>query len=215
MNLIDKILDIIYPPFCGICGKGKNTFLCKKCEEKLKREAVWGKDQYEDKYFENHFYVFKYDGMIRNIILNYKFNEKPYLYKSFVNFLNKYQKKYLQFDFYDIIIPVPISKKRLKLRGYNQSLLIAKDLAVELNTKIMNDILIKQKNNKPQSELNKISREQNVKDVYKLLNKDKIINKKILLIDDIYTTGSTVNECSKVLKQAGAEKVDIYTLAKD
>ena len=94
-------------------------------------------------------------------------------------------------------------------------MLIAKDLAVELNTKIINDILIKQKNNKPQSELNKISREQNVKDVYKLLNKDKIINKKILLIDDIYTTGSTVNECSKILKQAGAEKVDIYTLAKD
>ena len=70
--------------------------------------------------------------MIRNLILNYKFNEKAYLCKSFVNFLNKYQKIYLQFDFYDIIIPVPISKKRLKLRGYNQSLLIARDLAKEM-----------------------------------------------------------------------------------
>lgn len=210
-----NLLDIIYPPFCGICGKGKSAFLCKKCEEKLKKEAVWGTDQYEDKYFEKHFYTFKYDGMVRNLLLNYKFNERPYLCKSFVNFLNKYQKMYLQIDFYDIIIPVPISKKRLKTRGYNQSLLIAKGLAKALNIKLLPNIFIKQKDNKPQSELNKISREQNVKDAYKLINKDKIINKKILLIDDIYTTGSTVNECSKILKQDGAEKVDIYTLAKD
>ena len=58
-------------------------------------------------------------------------------------------------------------------------------------------------------------REENVKNVYKIQNMDKIINKKILLVDDIFTTGATLNECSKILKQAGAKKVDVFTIAKD
>ena len=215
MFFLDKILNIIYPQVCVICGKGRNTFLCKKCEIKLKKEAVFGNDKYEDKYFENHFYLFKYEGIIRKLLLNYKFKEQPYLYESFVNFFNKYQKKYLQFDFYDIIIIVPISKKRLNSRGYNQSLLIGRKISKELKVKLNEDILIKQKNNLKQSSLNKNEREQNVKDVYNIKNIQKIKNKKILLIDDIFTTGSTVNECSKVLIKAGAKKVDVFTIAKD
>ena len=58
-------------------------------------------------------------------------------------------------------------------------------------------------------------REENVKNVYKIQNMDKIINKKILIVDDIFTTGATLNECSKILKQAGAKKVDVFTIAKD
>ncbi len=58
-------------------------------------------------------------------------------------------------------------------------------------------------------------REENVKNVYKIKNVDKIINKKILLVDDIYTTGATLNECSKILKQAGTKKIDVFTIAKD
>ena len=58
-------------------------------------------------------------------------------------------------------------------------------------------------------------REKNVKNVYKIKNQDRIINKKILLVDDIYTTGATLNECSKILKQAGAEQIDVFTIAKD
>ena len=58
-------------------------------------------------------------------------------------------------------------------------------------------------------------REENVKNVYKIQNTDRIINKKILLVDDIFTTGATLNECSNLLKQAGAKKVDIFTIAKD
>ena len=141
IDIIEEILDIIYPKVCGICGKGKKTYLCKKCENKLVHEAVLKKDKYENKYFATHFYIFRYGGIIRNLILNYKFNEKPYLYKSFVNFFNKYQKKLLQIDFYDIIIPVPISKERKKTRGYNQSLLIAKELEKNFNIKNIRDLL--------------------------------------------------------------------------
>lgn len=209
------ILDVIYPKTCNICGKGKNTYLCTKCEKKLKQEAVFRKDKYEDKFFENHFYIFSYSGIIRNLLLNYKFNERPYLYESFANFFNKYQKTYLQFDFYDIIVPVPISNKRFKIRGYNQSLLFAKEVSKTLNIDFKKDILIKQKENKAQSTLNKEQREENVQNVYKIRSGKHIINKKILLIDDVFTTGATANECSKVLKLAGTQKIDVLTIAKD
>lgn len=179
------------------------------------KQGVFGKDIYDDKYYTNHFYIFKYDGDIRKLLLNYKFREKPYLYRSLIKFLKKYQKTYLQFDFYDIIIPVPISKNRIKTRGYNQSELIAKELSNTLNIKSENKVLIKIKNNLQQSLLDKDSRTQNVQNVYKVTNYDKIFDKKILLIDDIYTTGSTLNECAKMLKKAGSKKIDIFTIAKD
>ena len=149
------------------------------------------------------------------MLINYKFNEKPYLYRMFSAFINKYEKNYLHFDFYDIIISVPISKKRFKHRGYNQSLLYAKSIANENNIQIECNVITKIKNNNTQSALNKEQREENVQGVYKVINKEKIINKKILLIDDIYTTGSTLNECSKALIQAGASYVDVFTIAKD
>ena len=149
------------------------------------------------------------------MLINYKFNEKPYLYKIFDSLINKYEKNYLNFNFYDIIIPVPISIKRFKNRGYNQSLLYARDISKENNVQLENKAIIKIKNNNAQSSLNKEEREQNVQGVYKVINSEKVKNKKILLFDDIYTTGSTLNECSKELIKAGASYIDVFTIAKD
>ena len=215
IKIKEQLLDLIYPPTCGICGKGKKTYLCKKCENKLKQIAIFGKDEYLDKYFDKHYYLFKYDDIIRTMLIEYKFNEKPYLYRSILEFLNKYQKKYVQFEIYDIIIPVPISKKRNKERGYNQSLLIAREIAKNENVKLRNNVISKVKNNTTQSKLNKEERAENVKNVYKITKNKEIIDKNILLIDDIFTTGATLNECSKMLKQAGTKKVDVLTIAKD
>ena len=128
--------------------------MCKKCENKLKTMAVFGKDEYFDKYFEKHYYIFKYDNLIRNIIIDYKFGEKPYLYRSLGEFLNKNKKIYSNLYFYDIIEPVPISKKREMKRGYNQSLLMAKELANIYELKLENKVIIKIKDNKMQSTLN-------------------------------------------------------------
>lgn len=126
------------------------------------------------------------------------------------------------FKSYDTIIPVPISLIRKKERGYNQSLLIAKELVKQIHQKYPNsniklglNYLYKFKNIVPQSTLNKQDRLENVKDVYQLKNGEQLKNKKILLIDDIYTTGSTVSECAKVLKQTEVEKIDVFTIAKD
>ena len=159
--------------------------------------------------------------MVRNIILNYKFYNKSYIYKTIVNFLLKNEKFFEKIKCYDTIIPVPISKERFKQRGYNQSALIAKELVKELKTKNIDGIeynekcLFKVKNITQQSKLNKWQRKINIQGVYQLKNKEILYNRKILIIDDIYTTGSTVNECSKTLIQANPKKIGILTIAKD
>ena len=76
-------------------------------------------------------------------------------------------------------------------------------------------VLIKTKDNKPQSEMNQDARKSNVKGVYKVINKEKIYNKKVLIVDDIFTTGNTVNECAKVLRKANIKQVGVLTIAKD
>lgn len=118
---------------------------------------------------------------------------------------------------YDIILVVPISKSRKKERGYNQSELIAKEISKIISVKLEKNILYKIKDTKPQSTLNKQQRKQNAEGAYIAENTLKIKNKKILIIDDIYTTGNTVNECAKVLveKEIKRNNIGILTIAKD
>lgn len=203
---------------CLICGRPAQNDLCNKCKTLLTKQQIIGIDNYlsyEEIKFDEHMYLYVYDGIIRNLILKYKFQEKSYLYKIFLKNLKNNQKIYLFLKKYDIIIPVPISKKRKKQRGYNQTALLSKEISKEFNIEYNGKCLFKHKHTQPQSSLNKEDRIKNVKNVYSVRNQEKIINRNILLIDDIYTTGNTVNECSRVLKQAGAKNIGILTLAKD
>lgn len=215
--IFENILNLIYPPKCGICGKLNETFLCDKCYKILENDAKFSIEKFEklENEFDEHIYMFKYEGVIRRIILQYKFQEKSYIYKTIVNFLLKNKKMFEIIKTYDTIVPVPISRKRKKTRGYNQSYLIAKDLANIIGIKLENRVLFKTKNIIEQSKLNKEDRLENIKDVYEIKNAKKVLNKKILLFDDIYTTGSTANECCRILKKANPDKIGVLTIAKD
>ena len=216
--MLYKVLDLIYPPVCGICGKIDKNSLCNKCNIELKKEAVFGVEKYgetQDKLFDEHLYVFIYSGIIRDTMLNYKFNNKSYIYKTITKFLLKNEKFVEIIKSYDIIIPVPLSRKRIKERGYNQSGLIAKEISKTLNIALNNRCLIKNQNTVAQSTLNREERLKNLQGVYTLKYHNKIQSKKVLIVDDIYTTGSTVNECSKIILKANPEKIGILTIAKD
>ena len=221
MRLIfEFILDLIFPRVCGICGKLNSKSLCNKCKIKLEKEFKYQIDYYDEdlsKNFMEHSYFFKYENLIRNQILALKFQEKPYVYKTITYFLKNMPKSFENLKMYDIIITVPISKKRKKERGYNQSYLISKEISKIIKVPIERRILYKIKHTVPQSSLNKAQREKNAKGVYRVKNISKIYNKKILLIDDIYTTGNTVNECANILIQKGVKRTDIavLTIAKD
>ena len=215
MNFINSALDYFFPPICGMCGEINENYICNNCYENIKKIKKCVINEYNNRNFSKHLYIFRYEGIIRNKIIEYKFEDKGYLYKMFAKIIVSDKKTCNFIKKYDVIIPVPISKKRKKKRGYNQSELVANELAQKLNQDIWTDIIIKKKDNKPQSELNKLERIKNVEDIYEINKPIEVKNKKVLLLDDIYTTGSTVNEIARKLKQNQTQEIGVITLAKD
>ena len=202
---------------CGICEKESRNSLCYECKKKIQKEFKFTKIYSKYKNFLEQYYLFQYKNLIRNMILEMKFQKKPYIYKTIEYFLKNNKKKLEKLKKYDIIIVVPLSWKRRLQRGYNQSQLVAETISNILQIKVESKILYKTKNIVPQSTLNKKERKENIKGAFKIRNIEKIKNKKILIIDDIYTTGNTLNECSKMLIENGIQKenIGVLTLAKD
>ena len=214
--MLKLVLDLLYPPVCGICGKIDQKELCPKCAIKLKKLEKARLYAYPHTHFEKHFYLFPYEGIIREKLIQYKFQNQSYLSTFFAKILQNHEKMSRLLEKYDIIIPVPMYSKKEKLRGYNQTVLIAREIAKAYRNLIYDGkSLQKIKDTKMQSSLNKTERRKNIKNAYKVVNQQKIKDKKIILLDDIYTTGATANECSKVLKQSGAKEILVVTIAKD
>lgn len=209
------LLDLIYPPVCGICNKTNKKHLCKRCELLLKEYEINQITKIQNRNFDYQIKILRYEDKIRNKIIDYKFNEKSYLYKTFAKIILNNKKIYSFLKKYDIIICVPMHKKKKMQRGYNQSELIANEIAKNIGLQRQWNNLIKIKDTKKQSTLKKEERIENVKGAFKIKNAKIIDEKKVVLFDDIYTTGSTVDECSKVIKQAGAKEVAVLTLATD
>jgi len=213
--MFEKILNLIFPEVCGFCDKKNKDNLCKNCELALSKYEINCITKTKNKYFDFQYSALKYENIVREKIIKYKFNENSYLYKTFTKIIIKNEKIYGFLKLYDIIISVPMHKHKKSVRGYNQSELIAKEIAKQMELKFEKDILVKQKDTQVQSTLTKVKRIQNVKNAFLITDINKVKGKKIILIDDIYTTGSTVNECSKVLKKAGAKEICVVTIAKD
>lgn len=219
ITILTQIINLIYPPVCGFCSQINNTFLCQQCDNKFMQIKTATFDNYQNVpvFFDEHFYLFKYKKDIRQNIIKYKFDEKSYLYKSFSElFIRDEQFTNRFIENYDIIIPVPIHKNRLKSRGYNQSELIAKDIAKRCGKDYCKDVLIKKNNIVAQSSLDdKLDRIRNIKNAFVCgKNAELVKGKKVALFDDVFTTGATVNECAKVLKENGASFVGVFTIAK-
>jgi len=221
MNFLKNMLFFIFPRKCEMCETISESYICDKCKSKLEKTELYLNriDDYSKdntKYFDEHAYIFEYNSIIREKIIEYKFKNKPYLGKMFSEFFVKNEKMCGFFEKYDIIIPVPMTNKKIKERGYNQTEIIAKIISQNItNITMQKNVLIKYKNNKVQSQLNKEQRQQNVQNVYELNNEEIIKNKNILILDDIYTTGATCNECVKTLRNAQPKKIGIITIAKD
>ncbi len=215
MKIIETILNSIYPNVCGFCGDINKENICTECGKKIEKYKILRIEKSTSKYIEKQCFIYKYEGEIREAILKFKFQEEAYLYKTFTKIILDNLEVCEYIKTFDIIIPVPIHRKRRLERGYNQSELIANEISKQLRTNIERNILIKIRNNPKQSTLKLEERKSNVKNAYDLREKQKIEDKKILLIDDIFTTGNTVNECAKKLKEAGASKVSVLTIARD
>jgi len=230
------ILDLIFPLKCVICGKKSDKILCFECVEKIKINEGKGiclfcnKESFGnrtcDKCLKKHFLdglsaVSDYaNPIINNLIKFYKYNEMVDLELYFQYLIFKFFKNNKPaFLFWNkesaIIIFVPLYYKKEKSRGFNQSKTIAVFLKEILALNIADDVLIRVKDKTPQANIDdKILRRKNIKNVYKCQNSDLIKGKNIILVDDVSTTGSTLDECAKILKQAGANKVWGFVIAK-
>lgn len=216
MKILESALDLIFPPVCGFCGKVNNGYICKECLNIVNSLAVNKQESINNHFFNEYLYIFKYEEIIREKILEFKFENKSYLYRTFAEAILNNKKNIEFIKKYDFLVPVPIHKIRKRKRGYNQSELIARAISNEIkNIKLKTNIIIKEKNIVAQSTLNKKQREANIQNSFKVINSNIIKNNKILLLDDILTTGSTANECSKVLLEAGCKEVGLITIAKD
>ena len=223
------VLDILFPPLCLNCKKGltQNKYLCDNCHNSIQLNTslfcpVCRLRLAENKKICGHT---KYllgaagnydDSVIRNLIHYFKYNSfenlTPILGEILLRYIENCKLKIENF----IIVPIPLHPSRERQRGFNQSKLLAEYIAQRLNLNSI-DALKRIKNTKPQAQCkNNESRTENIKNCFKIKESaiKSIKNKNILLIDDVFTTGSTINEAVQILKQNGARKIIALVVAK-
>ena len=206
------ICALLFPPKCIFCRRilrEHEADLCQRCREQAP-EFQKAKNKYS--FIARWTVVWYYKGDARSAILRYKFRRQTSYAIPFGRFLAmKLQKQ--GFDDFDILTWVPVSRQRKNLRGYDQSKLLTYKVASELGVEPVKT-LIKIRNNPPQSGIRgAAARRANVLNAYRVADPELIKGKRILLLDDVITTGATANECARTLITAGAKEVAFAALA--
>jgi ComF family protein len=155
-----------------------------------------------------------YEGAIVEIISRFKFGGVARLAKPLGILLAEYQDPEFPFSQVDLLIPVPLHTQRLRERGFNQSLLLARQISQRRSIPLNFTALRRSRQTQPQTQLSGPERQKNVRGAFEVRNAQAVAGKRILLIDDVFTTGATVEECAKALLNAGAKGVDVLTLAR-
>ena len=211
MRFGKRLLNLLFPPRCVFCSKiikaGREE-ICPDCNRSLPWAGITVK---HGDFHEGVVSSLRYEDNVRAAVLRYKFNGHYWLGDVFGELMSETVNMQLSGRF-DIITWAPISKKRLRERTYDQSELLAREVGRILGFPVT-PCLIKTKHTEANSSLSdEKERRSNVADVYEALPAAE--GKRILLIDDVYTTGSTLSECAKTLMQAGAESVVCATFAR-
>lgn len=236
-RLLQPVKITVFPSFCQICGNlledPEEKVVCQKCLSRVIIHRgqvceVCGRFFYHGVKipsicldcgqnpppFSKHRSLGPYQGRLKELIilLKYKGGEplsRPLAGLAFNNF-----KDNGFFQDIDYILPVPLHKMREKERGYNQAELLGRELGKLIQKPVLKHILIKSRNTPAQVSLEAREREINLKGAFSVRKKDKIKGATVLLIDDVYTTGSTLRECALVLQQAGVKEIKALTLAR-
>ncbi len=237
ISSLSKLAELIlFPSFCELCSSllelSEERIICRSCWERMIPYSLsyclccghFFEGSVEPHLcqectatrppFTYHRSYGRYRGKLKDAILLYKYRYFQVLGGNFARLilrtLGKDENIWWKAD---VIIPVPLHPKRKKMRGFNQAKIIAEKLARLRGIKLEDGVLAKVKNVPPQTLLEMDEREENVSGAFRVVDEDKIRGKTIILVDDVYTTGSTVKECSSVLRKAGAKEIRAITVA--
>ena len=212
-NISDDIISFIYPPICISCEKlqpigteSAKRSICDNCFSNFLGGSFCD---------ESKAHACNYDGVVQECVYKLKYGKREYAARG----LGFVMANSIDRDFFvgaDFIVPVPIHKNRYKSRGFNQAELLSIYLCRNLNIdnlKRPTNILKRVKDTRPMAELDPSLRKISISNAFDLNRKIDIINKTIIIVDDIYTTGSTLDECKSVLYNHGAAKVKYATLS--
>ena len=239
MSIFARFLELIYPPRCHICqgfltdDRGENRHFCQDCLDSLikidppicpvcgipfasrvEEDHICGACLRKRPFFDGLAAPYLYEGGIMDVIHQIKYSGKTYLAESLGNVLASFACE--RFGAIDdiLIMPVPLHPKRLRERGFNQSLVLAKAVRPLLDARLDFLSLRRVKYTQPQTGLKRDERRKNVKGAFGLAGLPDLKGRTVILVDDVATTGTTLNECARVLKKAGCEKVYCLVLAR-
>jgi len=234
---LNDINEVIFPPQCLGCAEildpESGQIFCPACSVQIKfiaggichicgttypdspSEGHLCGDCLENKtYFSYARAVFSYEKFILNAIHRFKYKRDISIGEMLASFMAGFSFPDIDFTNYSLIIPVPLHIKRLRERGFNQSLVLARAVEHKRQIPVNFSVLKRHKFTLTQTGANRDERKENIKGAFEVTDKKKIAGKNIILIDDVYTTGATINECAKTLIKAGAQKVAVLTLAR-
>ena len=228
---LEKCLNFLFPVnlTCNLCGREifSGEHFCEECESNLPKNndvicnhcgrKVLNAEEYcnsckgRETYFEKARSVFDYKEPIKGLIYQLKYNGKRYLAQIFASRMAMlYISNYYNCDF---ALAVPMSEQRLKVRKYNQAQLLAESLCEKVGIPHESDLLLKVVETARQTGLSASVRRQNLKGTFKIADKSRVKGKRILLVDDVMTTGATVECISELLIKNGAKEVLVLTVA--
>lgn len=216
---------LLFPQLCPACGESLiagEDVICTDCRftlpytnfhlqpDNIVARQFWGKVELQGAYA---LYYFAKGGKVQNLMHHFKYKGMQAIGVLLGNIAGEQLVKSAVFNSVDVIIPVPLHKKRLKERGYNQSTCFANGLAQQLNAVVDDDNLVRVKSTETQTHKSRFSRFENMQEVFKVLDPEKLLGKHVLLVDDVITTGSTLEACSLQLLKIAGLKLSIATIA--
>lgn len=208
------ILDLIYPPKCPVCRRSVNAHgeWCSRCLADVLAVREINLLEHHLRYLDSCRAVCEYNAGVKRLIHDMKYRGAG-KHAVYLNWLLDKVQVAARLASIDIAVPVPLHADRLIERGYNQTELIFKPWAERCRITWQNHCLVRTRSTVPQWELTLAERRANIKGAFQATRPEYIYGKHILLVDDIFTTGTTMEECAKVLKKAGAQSVHGLALA--